>query len=266
MSDILASILQQKQVEVAQLNSAELRKLAFASPPPQADFYASIRRANHLTPVRLIAELKRASPSKGLLAPHVDLITIGSQYQANGASAISVLTDEQFFKGSLQTLAGLRSAGISIPLLRKDFIIDDTQLYQTRLYGASAVLLIVAALPEGQLKALHATALELGLTPLVEVHDEGELEVALSISGLRALGVNNRNLRTFEVNLQTTLRLLPAIPKDVASVAESGIFGVADIVQLAQAGIDAILVGEGIITSADIPAKVRELSTVAGQP
>ena len=264
MSDILAKILEQKRAETANLDSKELRSKALST-PIVGDFFSAIRRDKG-QPVRLIAELKRASPSKGLLAPNLDLLEVGQTYQANGAAAISVLTDEKFFQGHLDTLTELRhKAGIRIPLLRKDFIIDESQLYQARIFGASAALLIVAALPPKRLQELHDCATEIGLTPLVEVHDEAELEIALRINGIKAIGVNNRNLRTFEVSLQTTLSLLPKIPTNIARVAESGIFGAADVAGLANAGIDAILVGEGIITSNDIAAKVRELSSVGGR-
>ena len=264
MSDILAKILEQKRVETANLEHTELRSQALST-QIAADFYSAIRRGAG-QPVRLIAELKRASPSKGLLVPNLNLLEVGQVYQANGAAAISVLTDEKFFQGHLDTLRQLRhTAGIHLPLLRKDFIIEETQLYEARIFGASAALLIVAALPPKRLQELHDCAIEIGLTPLVEVHDEVELETALRINGIMAIGVNNRNLRTFEVSLQTTLRLLPKMPADIARVAESGIFTAFDVAELADAGIDAILVGEGIITSNDIAAKVRELSRVGGK-
>ena len=263
MSNILDKILVQKALEVAKLDRDALEQQALASPAP-ADFYGAIRRSPG-TPVRLIAELKRASPSRGLLAPNLDLLAVGQTYQKNGAAAISVLTDEKFFMGELPTLRRLKQeAHVSLPLLRKDFVIDESQLFEARIFGASAALLIVAALPAQRLAQLHACALGLGLMPLVEVHDADELNTALKLDGLKAVGVNNRNLKTFEVSLQTTIDLLPHMPTEVARVAESGIFGAADVRELANAGIDAILVGEGIITSPDIAAKVRELASVGG--
>lgn len=212
--------------------------------------------------VRLIAELKRASPSKGILAPHLDLFQVAEIYAQNGASAISVLTDEKFFMGKLATLHELRFTRKSeLPLLRKDFMIDDVQLYESRAAGADAVLLITAALTDDRHFAdLHALALELGLTPLVEVHDEAETERALKLKDVCLIGINNRNLATFEVSLETTERIRPLIPSEIAVVAESGIFTATDVERLAKADVDAILVGEALITSADIPAKVRELS------
>jgi indole-3-glycerol phosphate synthase len=254
---ILAKILDQKRVEIAALDEQALRRAADASPAPR-DFLSAIKGDG----VTLIAELKRASPSRGILAPHLDLFQVADIYAQNGASAISVLTDEKFFLGSLETLRQLRFERQSaLPLLRKDFIIDESQMYQSRANGADAILLIAAALTDDTLFAdLHALALELGLTPLVEVHDEGETERALKIPGIRLVGINNRNLATFEVTLETTERLRPMIPETVAVVAESGIFNAGDVKRLAKANVNAILVGEALVTSEDIPAKVCELS------
>jgi len=221
--------------------------------------------------VRLITELKRASPSRGLLAPHLDLLELAQLYAANGASAISVLTDEKFFLGSLDTLhtlrglpsPGGRGAGGEgeLPLLRKDFLLSPAQLYESRAAGADAILLIAAALPDDkELADLHALALALGLTPLVEVHTAEELERALQLAGLKLVGINNRNLTTFKVSLDATLRLAPEIPAGVRAVSESGIFSAADVARVAEAGVDAILVGEALVTAPDIGAKVRELS------
>jgi indole-3-glycerol phosphate synthase len=210
----------------------------------------------------LIAEHKRASPSKGILAPHLDLFQVADIYAQNGASAISVLTDEKFFLGSLETLRQLRFERHSeLPLLRKDFIIHESQIYESRVNGADAVLLIAAALTDDALFAdLHALALQLGLTPLVEVHNEEETERALKLDGIRLIGINNRNLATFEVSLETTERLRPMIPNKIIVVAESGIFNASDVQRLATANVNAILVGEALVTSENIPAKVRELS------
>ncbi len=212
--------------------------------------------------MRLIAELKRASPSKGILAPHLDLFQVAEIYTENGASAISVLTDEKFFQGKLETLRELRFTRKSeLPLLRKDFIIDEVQLYESRAAGADAILLIAAALTDDKLFAdLHALALELRLTALVEVHNEAEAERALKLKDVRLIGINNRDLASFKVSLETTERIRPMIPNDIAVVAESGIFTAGDVERLSKANVNAILVGEALVTSADIPAKVRELS------
>ena len=210
----------------------------------------------------LIAELKRASPSRGMLASHLDMFEVAGIYVANGASAISVLTDEKFFLGSLQTLYALRfTHQVPLPLLRKDFIIDESQIYEARVNGADAILLIAAALTDdARFADLHALALGMGLTPLVEVHDQAETERALRLQDVRLIGINNRNLTTFEVSLETTERLRPMIPPEIAVVAESGIFSAEDVERLAKADIDAVLVGEALVTAPDIPAKVRELS------
>ena len=275
MMDILERILAHKKTEIATLDAQSLRHLAEASPAPR-DFLSALTRRNSPlllgegsgVRLSLIAELKRASPSKGILAPHLDLIQVADMYTENGASAISVLTDENFFMGELETLRELRFTRKSkLPLLRKDFIIDEVQLYEARANGADAVLLIAAALTDDRLFAdLHALALKLGLMPLVEVHNEAETERALKLKDIRLIGINNRNLATFDVSLETTERLRPMIPDDITVVAESGIFTASDVEWLANANVDAILVGEALITAEDIPAKVRELSGFSVTP
>ena len=261
---ILEQILEHKKIEIAALDAQALRRAAEFSPAPR-DFLAAIKRRRFGTHPSLIAELKRASPSKGMLAPHLDLFQVADIYTQNGASAISVLTDEKFFMGKLDTLRELRFTHKSeLPLLRKDFIIDESQICEARANGADAILLIAAALTDNALFAdLHAVALELGLTPLVEVHDEAETERALNLKDVRLIGINNRNLATFVVSLETTERLRPMIPSEIAVVAESGIFTASDVERLAKANVDAILVGEALVTSVDIPAKVRELSGIS---
>jgi indole-3-glycerol phosphate synthase len=268
MTDILSKIIAQKRTEIATLKARSLRREAESSPTPR-DFLSAISplplgegpgvRGHGLS---LIAELKRASPSKGILAPHLDLFQVAEIYARNGASAISVLTDQKFFMGKLETLRELRYARkIELPLLRKDFIIDEIQLYETRVNGADGVLLIAAALTDdGLFGDLHALAQELGLTPMVEIHNEGEVERALKLKDVKLIGINNRDLTTFEVSLETTERLRPMIPEEIAVVAESGIFTARDVERLANANVDAILIGEALITSNDIGAKVRELS------
>jgi indole-3-glycerol phosphate synthase len=258
--NILAEIIAQKKLEIAALDAVTLRRAAESSPAPR-DFLATIKRRRFAPRPSLIAELKRASPSKGILAPHLDLFQVADIYTQNGAAAISVLTDEKFFMGKLETLHDLRFTHHStLPLLRKDFTIDETQIYEARANGADAILLIAAALPDDKHFAdLHACALSLGLTALVEVHDEEETERVLKLKDVKLIGINNRNLATFEVSLATTERLRPMISSEIAVVAESGIFTAADVERLANINIDAILVGEAVITSDDIPAKVREL-------
>lgn len=260
---ILDKIIEHKKTAIAALDAQALRRAADSSPAPR-DFLSAIKRRRFGTHPSLIAELKRASPSKGILAPHLDLFQVADIYTQNGASAISVLTDEKFFMGKLETLRELRFERQSeLPLLRKDFTIDEVQLYEARANGADAILLIAAALTDDKLFTdLHACALSLGLTALVEVHDEAETERALNIPNIKLIGINNRNLATFDVTLETTEKLRPMIPSEIAVVAESGIFTASDVERLAKANIDAILVGEALVTSDDIPAKVRELSGV----
>jgi len=260
---ILAEIIAHKRTEIAALDAQTLRRAAEESPTPR-DFLAAIKRRRFGLRPSLIAELKRASPSKGILAPHLDLFQVADIYTQNGASAISVLTDEKFFMGKLDTLRELRFTKKSeLPLLRKDFTIDEVQLYEARVNGADAILLIAAALTDDKLFAdLHECALNLGLTALVEVHDEAETERALKLKDVKLIGINNRNLATFEVSLATTERLRPMISSDIAVVAESGIFTASDVDRLAKINIDAVLVGEALVTSEDIPAKVRELSGI----
>jgi len=269
---ILEKILAHKREEIAALDARSLSHAAEESPEPR-DFLSAIFPRLLGVPfgdykgsgvrVSLIAELKRASPSKGMLAPHLNLFQVADIYTQNGAAAISVLTDEKFFMGSIETLSQLRISNHQLPLLRKDFIIDEVQLYEARANGADAVLLIAAALTDdARFADLHTCALELRLTPLVEVHNESETERALKLKDVRLIGINNRDLSTFNVSLTTTEHLRSMIPADVAVVAESGIFTGADVERLAQAGVDAILVGEALVTAEDIGAKVRELSGV----
>ncbi|MBI3165378.1 MAG: indole-3-glycerol phosphate synthase TrpC, partial [Chloroflexi bacterium] len=248
--------------EIAALDAQALSHAAEQSPTPR-DFLAAIQRRRFGLRPSLIAELKRASPSKGILAPHLDLFQVADIYTQNGAAAISVLTDEKFFQGKLETLRQLRLTNYQLPLLRKDFIIHENQIYEARANGADAILLIAAALPDNaHFTNLHACALSLGLTALVEVHNEAETERALKIPNIQPIGINNRNLATFEISLATTERLRPMIPAEITVVAESGIFTLQDVERLSKANVDAILVGEALVTSEDIPAKVRELSGV----
>ena len=254
MSNKLAEIIAHKRAEIARLDLNELKAQAKDAPEPRP----------FLTPgrgVRLIAELKRASPSRGLLAPHLNMLELAQIYSENGAAALSVLTDEKFFLGSLETLRSLRRSPAPLPsLLRKDFILVPVQVYESRAAGADAILLIATALTDEELIDLHALALELGLMPLVEVHTAEEIERVLRIPNLKLIGINNRDLKTFNVSLETTIRLRPLIPSGIHVVAESGIFTAAHVQQLAAVGVDAILVGEALVTAPDIAAKVRELS------
>ena len=262
MSNRLAEIIANKRHEIARLNLKDLRQAAGSAPAPQ-DFLAAIRRLSGQA-VRLIAELKLASPSRGILAAGLDLVRVARVYEENGAAAISVLTDEKYFHGKLETLRDLRfKEGISVPLLRKDFIIDPAQVYEARANGADAILLIAAALPDDHLlAALHELSLSLGMAPLVEVHSAAEVERIRKINDLHLVGINNRDLSTFQVSLETSENLRPLIPPGVAVISESGIFNAVDVGRLAKASFDAVLVGEALVTAPDIPARVRELSQV----
>ena len=221
--------------------------------PPHVGSYKS---------VALIAEVKKASPSMGVICPNFDPVRIAKEYEAAGASCLSVLTDEQFFQGSLDYLRQIRAA-VKIPLLRKDFIIDERQILEAIEWGADAILLIVAILTDEQLAKFHLLAIEAGLAVLVEVHDEEELERALKISPT-LIGVNNRNLKTFQVDLATTEQLAATLRASTNSagsllVAESGIHTRADVERVQKCGAGAILVGESLVKQGDIGAKVREL-------
>lgn len=207
--------------------------------------------------VRLIAEVKKASPSKGVLCPDFDPVALARTYADNGAAAISVLTEEKYFGGHLNHLSEIRQ-GVEIPLLRKDFIFDPYQVFESRACGADALLLIAAILEPEQLDELLSLSHELGLNCLVEVHNENELKMALH-SGAQIIGINNRDLKTFNVDIGTTQRLRPLVPKDKTVVSESGISRRQDMKYLKKWGVDAALVGEALLTAGDIAIKMREL-------
>ena len=209
--------------------------------------------------VNIIAEFKRASPSKGIINDHLDPAETAIAYEDAGAAAISVLTEEDFFKGSLEDLAAVRNA-VNIPILRKDFIIDDFQIYESTAAGADAVLLIVAGQSAENLQRLLRLAHELGLDAIVEVHDRRELETAISI-GADIIGVNNRNLKTFEVSLDVSRELIKYRPKDVVMITESGISGRAEINELRELGFNGFLIGEALMRSADAARELRLLTT-----
>lgn len=222
-----------------------------AQAAPARDFTTALRR----DAVALIAEVKKASPSKGVLIQNFDAAELGTTYAQNGAAAISVLTDERFFQGHLRDLRDVKAV-VDVPVLRKDFIIDPYQVYEARASGADAVLLIVAALEDGQLADLHRLTGELGMAALVEVHDEHEVERALRL-GAALIGINNRDLRTFQVDLNTTARLAGLIPGDVTLVAESGIHTPDDVRRMGSYGAHAVLVGESLVKADNIADKVR---------
>jgi indole-3-glycerol phosphate synthase len=208
----------------------------------------------------VVAEIKQASPSKGLLRADFDPPAIARSYLAGGAACLSVLTDGPFFRGSLDHLRAVRAA-VELPLLRKDFLLDPYQVYEARAAGADCILLIVAALDDARLADLYAAAAELGLDALIEVHDEYELDRALTLAP-RLLGINNRNLHTFETRLDTTVRLAGRMPRDCLPVAESGIHSAADVALIRGAGVHAVLVGEAFMRAADPGARLAELFPV----
>ena len=260
--NILDTIIVQKRIEVAALRprAAELKRLA-AARSERRDFAAALRRADGR--VALIAEVKKASPSAGVIRPDFDPVAIARDYERGGASCLSVLTDEKFFQGHLDYLRRIRET-VKLPLLRKDFIVDELQIHEAVAAGADCVLLIVACLEQEALTNLLRVAAECRLDALVEVHDEAELDRALA-AGAKIIGVNNRNLKTFKVDLATTERISLRIAEcgmrnaKTTLVAESGIHTRADVERLARCGVTAILVGESLMRSSDIPAKVREL-------
>ena len=207
--------------------------------------------------LKLIAEVKQASPSKGRLRERFDPVGIARIYEEEGAAAISVLTEERFFLGSLEDLGRVRSA-VRCPLLRKDFVLDEYQVYEARAFDADAVLLIAAILDDGRLKDFQSLAGDLGLDSLVEVHTADEADRALR-AGARLIGINNRDLSTFKTDLETTFRLIRGIPDETILVSESGIARRSDIERLIEAELDAVLIGETFMKSSDIRAKIREL-------
>ncbi|WP_343424477.1 indole-3-glycerol phosphate synthase TrpC [Candidatus Amarolinea dominans] len=285
LDQIMAHKREELAKEKREVPLADLRAAAAVTEPPR-DFAAALRPATGPVGVRLIAEIKRASPSKGLLCHDFDPVRLADVYSANGAAAISILTDARFFQGDLVHISQVRqhfmtqasaqprhplssrdrASGMPatvrpLPLLRKDFIFDPYQLWAARAAGADALLLIAAVLGDRELRDLLAETRRLQMEALIEVHDEGDVRRALA-AGARIIGVNNRDLRTFAVDLATTARLRPLVPPEIIFVAESGIQTAADVHQLAALGVDAMLVGEAFVKAAAAarPTRVRELA------
>lgn len=231
---------------------ADLRAMAMVAPPPR-DFAAVLRQPG----VSLIAECKKASPSKGLLVPRYDPVRLARSYEKAGARAISVLTDARHFQGSLEHLRDVREA-VKLPVLRKDFLFDPYQIYESRVAGADAVLLIAAVLSDSDIRELQALAGKLGMASLIEVHTAEEVERVLSLSPA-VVGVNNRNLQTFEVDFENTARLRAMIPAEVIVVGESGLKTPDDIRAMRAIGVDAVLVGESLVKSGDVTTQARAL-------
>ena len=257
--NILDKIVEEKKREIAKLPAriiaaGDLRD-ALLEHGERRDFVSALK--NPRSGVALIAEVKKASPSAGVICIDFDPIRIAKDYEAAGASCLSVLTDEKFFQGSLDYLRQIREA-VQLPLLRKDFIIDERQILEAIEWGADAILLIVSILSDDQLKKFHSLAVDAGLAALVEVHDAQEMERALKI-GAELIGVNNRDLKTFKVDLATTENLAAKLGHGKILVAESGIHTRADVERLKKCGASAILVGESLLRGGDIQTKIREL-------
>ena len=267
MQEILKEIIRHKREEVQERQKrfplsvlrAGLRDLS-----KTRDFHGAVSGGPRATKdvqgigcIRLIAEIKKASPSRGVLSKDFDPLFLAKVYEASGASALSILTDEHFFLGHLHFLS-LVKIHSTLPLLQKDFILDVYQIYEARRWGADAILLIASVLQDEELGGFYRIARELDMAVVIEVHNEMELERVLPIRP-RIVGINNRDLQTFETSLETTRRLARAIPSDVVVISESGLLNREDILRVEEVGVDAILVGEALMTSLDIPAKVKEL-------
>ncbi|MBX3177501.1 MAG: indole-3-glycerol phosphate synthase TrpC [Candidatus Hydrogenedentes bacterium] len=253
---ILDPILENKRLEVAARKAAvplrDLEERIGMNRPPR-DFRAALRQEG----ISLIAEIKRASPSKGDILPGVDAVEIGALYEQCGARAISVLTDDKFFKGKLEDLTNVHRH-VRVPCLRKEFIVDEYQVYEARAAEADAILLIVRCLDDAEIKAFYRLARSLEMEVLVETHTAGEIERALE-AGAHIIGINNRDLDTLEVNVNRSIELKKLVPGGNVLVSESGIYTRAQVQQLEDGGVDAILVGESLLTSNDIRAKMQEL-------
>ena len=259
MPSILDKIVVAKRLELAEAMQAaplaDVQRLAAGQPPA-----LSLSEALNGDAIRLIAEVKKASPSRGLLSPDFDPVRLAGTYVANGAAAVSCLTDPRF-QGELTHLSAIKQSGASgnAPVLRKDFIFDPYQVFEARAAGADGILLIIAILEPFKLKELLGVARSLEMQCLVEVHDEGEMETAID-AGAEIIGVNNRDLHTFTTDLAVTQRLAPLVPEGKVLVSESGIFTTDDLDLLGRFRVNAVLVGEALVTAPDTAAKVRELS------
>ncbi|KAF5787364.1 putative indole-3-glycerol-phosphate synthase [Helianthus annuus] len=267
--NILEEIVWNKDTEVAQMRGKKplytLKKAVDMAPPPR-DFIAALKASYLRTGMpALIAEVKKASPSRGVLREDFDPVEIAKAYEKGGAACLSVLTDAKYFQGSFENLEAIRNAGVTCPILCKEFIVDAWQLYYARAKGADAVLLIAAILPDLDIKYMTKICKLIGLTPLVEVHDENEMDRILEIDGIQLIGINNRNLETFEVDISNTKKLLEGErgekikQKDIIVVGESGLFTPADVAYVQEAGVKAILVGESIVKQKDPTIGIAEL-------
>jgi indole-3-glycerol phosphate synthase len=259
LDDIIDGVRQDVEARIARIPLDQIKAAALAAPPALNGF-AALREPG----VAVIAEIKRSSPSSGQLADISSPAELAGQYEAGGARAISVLTEERRFRGSLADLDAVRSA-VSIPILRKDFVIRPYQVHEARAHGADLVLLIVAALQQNVLIGLRERVESLGMTALVEVHNEEEASRALD-AGARVIGVNARNLKTLEVDRSVFERIAPGLPSNVVKIAESGVRDAHDLITYAAAGADAVLVGEGLVTSGNPRQAVADLVTAGAHP
>lgn len=259
LDEIIAGVREDVAARQQQVSLDDLKKRCKAV-EPAIDAYAALERSG----VAVIAEVKRASPSAGPLADIADPASLAAEYEAGGARAISVLTEQRRFGGSLEDLAAVRKR-VSIPVLRKDFVVSSYQVHEARAYGADLVLLIVAALNQDTLVGLRERIESLGMTALVEVHDEEEADRALA-AGATVIGVNARNLKTLEVDRGTFERIAPGLPSNVVKIAESGVRGPHDLIAYAKSGADAVLVGQGLVTSGDPRGAVAALVTAGEHP
>lgn len=260
LDEIIDGVRADLEIRAALISLEEL-KSRVQRVAPALDAYAALHGGDG---VKVIAEVKRSSPSKGALAMIADPAALAADYAAGGASVISVLTERRRFGGSLQDLAAVRAA-VDIPVLRKDFVVSSYQLWEARAYGADVILLIVAALDQPTLVSLRERAESLGMTALVEVHDEAETERAVE-AGARVIGINARNLKTLEVDRDTFARLAPGIPQGIVKVAESGVRGPHDVLEYARAGASAVLVGESLVTGGRPREAVAELIAAGAHP
>jgi indole-3-glycerol phosphate synthase len=259
LDDIVADVREQVEARQQRVPLEELRDRA-AEAPAVRDAYNVLRRAG----VGVIAEIKRSSPSVGAIAEIPDPAALATEYEAGGARCISVLTEPNWFSGSLADLTAVRTA-VDVPVLRKDFVVSSYQVHEARAYGADLVLLIVAALEQKVLIGLRERIESLGMTALIEVHDEDEADRALE-AGARVIGVNARNLRTMEVDRSVFERVAPGMPNNVIKIAESGVRGPHDLIRYASAGADAVLVGEGLVRQKSPRDAVAELVTAGSHP
>jgi indole-3-glycerol phosphate synthase len=259
LDEILAGVREDIEARQQLVPLAQIKELAAAAPPP-LDAYTLLRAPG----VGVIAEVKRASPSRGQLAEIPDPAELAAEYAAGGARCVSVLTEGRWFGGSIDDLAAVRAA-VSVPVLRKDFVVSSYQVHEARAHGADLVLLIVAALDQNVLTGLLERIESLGMTALVEVHTEDEADRALA-AGARVIGVNARDLRTLEVDRSVFERIAPGLPNSVVKIAESGVRGPHDLIRYAAAGADAVLVGEGLVTQKSPREAVAELVTAGSHP